>query len=318
MPGSRATASRTPSRPCVAGQQAGHRRGSQPHHRQQQSSGTPRGAGQRAALGRHLAHAAARAALAANRRQRRRINAGRHAIQNRAATEVTCANPERRNQRRPVAARHPRRRSARAGTSAELQNATEQRADHRHGHPQRHRLGRMADPRMTRERRYRADHGNFPPLGARARVLAGPVTVARTAFPARWTRPAGRADRQPINYHHTQPGFCCRRGSTAGSLYSTARPVGNARPLWQTSANTAKNSHRQRDRGPRSGSDPQSASGLAAIGDFFSRLTQANTWIRAAEVILGVVLLGIGIARITDAVPAATKIAKTAGAVALA
>jgi len=39
--------------------------------------------------------------------------------------------------------------------------------------------------------------------------------------------------------------------------------------------------------------------GLAAIGDFFQRLTQGNTWIRAGEVLLGVILLAIGVARVT-------------------
>lgn len=42
-------------------------------------------------------------------------------------------------------------------------------------------------------------------------------------------------------------------------------------------------------------------SGLKAIGDFFSRLTQANTWIRVGEVLLGVILLAVGMARITGA-----------------
>lgn len=62
---------------------------------------------------------------------------------------------------------------------------------------------------------------------------------------------------------------------------------------------------------------PNPLSGLAAIGDFFGRLGQANTWIRVAEVGLGIVLISIGIAKITNAVPIATKIAKTAGAGAL-
>lgn len=58
-------------------------------------------------------------------------------------------------------------------------------------------------------------------------------------------------------------------------------------------------------------------SGLAAIGNFLSTLGQANLWIRVGEVILGIVLLAVGVARITRAVPVATKIAKTAGAAAI-
>jgi hypothetical protein len=40
---------------------------------------------------------------------------------------------------------------------------------------------------------------------------------------------------------------------------------------------------------------------LQAIGDFFAKLGQANLWIRVGEVILGVILLAVGAARITHA-----------------
>jgi hypothetical protein len=50
--------------------------------------------------------------------------------------------------------------------------------------------------------------------------------------------------------------------------------------------------------------------GLAAIGDFFSRLTQASTWLRIGEGILGLLLIAVGTARMTHAVPAAAQIAK--------
>lgn len=53
--------------------------------------------------------------------------------------------------------------------------------------------------------------------------------------------------------------------------------------------------------------------GLAAIGDFFQRLSQANTWIRAGQVLAGLVLIAAGVARITHAIPAATKIATAVG-----
>lgn len=59
-------------------------------------------------------------------------------------------------------------------------------------------------------------------------------------------------------------------------------------------------------------------SGLAAIGDFFGRLTEGSTWVRVGEVVLGLILLAVGVARITHAVPAATRLAKTVGAVSLA
>lgn len=55
-----------------------------------------------------------------------------------------------------------------------------------------------------------------------------------------------------------------------------------------------------------------------AVPDFLSRLTSANLWERIGEVVLGIVLIAVGLARITHAVPVATQIAKTAGAVAVA
>ncbi len=40
---------------------------------------------------------------------------------------------------------------------------------------------------------------------------------------------------------------------------------------------------------------PNPLTGVAAIGDFFSRLTQASTWVRVGEVAVGLILLGIGL-----------------------
>lgn len=51
-------------------------------------------------------------------------------------------------------------------------------------------------------------------------------------------------------------------------------------------------------------------SGLAAIGDFFARLGQANTWIRAGQAVLGLILIGIGLARITGTANLASTIVK--------
>jgi len=59
-------------------------------------------------------------------------------------------------------------------------------------------------------------------------------------------------------------------------------------------------------------------SGLAAIGDFFQRMTQAKFWERAGEIVLGIILISIGLARLTRAVPIATAIAKKAGMAAVA
>jgi hypothetical protein len=50
--------------------------------------------------------------------------------------------------------------------------------------------------------------------------------------------------------------------------------------------------------------------GLAAIGDFFQRLTQGNTWLRIGEGLLGIILIAVGLAHMTRAVPIATAIAR--------
>lgn len=52
-----------------------------------------------------------------------------------------------------------------------------------------------------------------------------------------------------------------------------------------------------------------SLTGVAAIGDFFSRLGNANTWIRAVKVIAGGALIIIGVSHMTGA---NNKIARTA------
>ena len=62
-----------------------------------------------------------------------------------------------------------------------------------------------------------------------------------------------------------------------------------------------------------SGQAPNPLSGLQAIGAFFSDLSQASTWIRVAEVLAGLILIAVGVARITHAVPVATKVARAVG-----
>lgn len=48
----------------------------------------------------------------------------------------------------------------------------------------------------------------------------------------------------------------------------------------------------------------------SSLTDFLGRLTEANVWLRVAEVAIGVVLISVGLAKMTNAVPAATKIAE--------
>lgn len=51
-------------------------------------------------------------------------------------------------------------------------------------------------------------------------------------------------------------------------------------------------------------------SALDKIGDFVGRLSEASTWLRVGEVLLGIVLLAIGVARITGASNAVSSIVK--------
>lgn len=85
--------------------------------------------------------------------------------------------------------------------------------------------------------------------------------------------------------------------------------------VWFSSDSAAK-SFLSSEESPYQSGEPQNAiPGLTQIGDFFGLLTQSNTWIRLGQIVLGVILVAVGLARVTHAVPAATKIAKTVGAV---
>lgn len=52
--------------------------------------------------------------------------------------------------------------------------------------------------------------------------------------------------------------------------------------------------------------------GAAGVASFLGRLAQASTWIRVGQAVLGLILIAVGLARITHAVPVATTIANVA------
>lgn len=68
--------------------------------------------------------------------------------------------------------------------------------------------------------------------------------------------------------------------AAAGARQQSANPLNDA-------VNAAENSN--------------SLAGLAQIGDFFGALTQANTWIRAAKILVGGVLVIVALAHMTGA-----------------
>lgn len=90
-------------------------------------------------------------------------------------------------------------------------------------------------------------------------------------------------------------------GAAAGPYSTQAQAQAKATALNQSS--TATPSHIA----AQAASDVLTQSGINA----------GNWLLRIGEALLGIVLLAIGVARITRAVPVATKIAKTAGAGAL-
>jgi hypothetical protein len=61
--------------------------------------------------------------------------------------------------------------------------------------------------------------------------------------------------------------------------------------------------------------DVQNLGGLQAIGDFFNRLTQKNTWIRVGEAVAGLLLVWIGLSAITKGTAAEAPIKQTKKAI---
>jgi hypothetical protein len=55
---------------------------------------------------------------------------------------------------------------------------------------------------------------------------------------------------------------------------------------------------------------------ISKASGFFDDLTNAHFWVRVGQVVLGLILIAVGVAELTHAVPIATKVAKTVGATA--
>ena len=89
-----------------------------------------------------------------------------------------------------------------------------------------------------------------------------------------------------------------------------------AHPGWaRPTSNLAKATGQAAGQAANAASKAAGLTGLAAIGDFFQRLSQANTWIRVGEVLLGLALIIIGLAKLAEGTPlghAALKAGKAA------
>lgn len=76
------------------------------------------------------------------------------------------------------------------------------------------------------------------------------------------------------------------------------RDIASGYVEWFPSQQAAKNAHAGQTGPLGSGGEgvlPNPLAGLAAVGDFFNRLTQANTWLRVGEVVAGLLVLYLGL-----------------------
>ena len=86
-----------------------------------------------------------------------------------------------------------------------------------------------------------------------------------------------------------------------------------------TAAAAGKAAKAAADKAAQSGSIniPNPLSGLDAIGNFFGKLGESSTWMRVGEVLIGLIILGIGVNALFDNKPLQI-VTKTAGVAALA
>lgn len=154
---------------------------------------------------------------------------------------------------------------------------------------------------------------------------AGPYQTeakARAAFQA-GTRPPGCPDSGSGSWWLEETADIARGGAVWHEVQSASRP----RTGGNTGLAAVKGPYKTRADADKALSGLQNPkkifndlgipTGLAAIGNFFNKLGQAHTWIRVGEVLLGLILIAVGVAKITNAVPIATDIAKTAAKVAV-
>lgn len=128
------------------------------------------------------------------------------------------------------------------------------------------------------------------------------------------TRPGGPRGPQQTNYVVKEAAV--RPVNTVAGPFDTKQDAEN----WQSSANTAGNSPGSVAGGV--GDAVANATGINAIGNFFSALTEPHTWLRAVEVGVGGMIAYVGLkAMFPQAVNTVTapvkKAAKAAGTAAI-
>jgi hypothetical protein len=144
---------------------------------------------------------------------------------------------------------------------------------------------------------------------------SGKVVTLATSWYVIWTDNAAVSQRFQVQTYHI---ISTAKPPAVGSIYAGGTVTSVQGPYTsRKAAESAIGSTTTSGVGEGSGSGvasgnvniPAPLGGLAAIGDFFQRLTQAHTWERIGEVVLGLILIAVGVAKITNAIPVATKIA---------
>lgn len=90
--------------------------------------------------------------------------------------------------------------------------------------------------------------------------------------------------------------------------YRAAHPPTHKNPFNPTNPTNPANKGLRAGAGAAADAAKDAVTGVT--NDVLKPLFQGNIWIRVAEVALGVVLIAVGVARLTNALPVATKIAK--------
>lgn len=131
------------------------------------------------------------------------------------------------------------------------------------------------------------------------------------------------ADAHPGDDYYVQPSTGAIQRQSTGYLADALRALGYQGPYTWAQAQTVLELGKKvagTGAAPISSTAGEAATGqtgslpnpLAAVTDFLHRLTDSNTWLRVAEGILGLLLIAVGVAKLTNAVPVATTIARAA------
>lgn len=146
-------------------------------------------------------------------------------------------------------------------------------------------------------RAYLIQRGSFDAGAADVAGVHGYATIEQAYANPNTVDAASQVTIQQWNNHASLPAG----GGTFGTV-ETVNITAPAKPGAAPVVSTPQN--------PATAAASQDIPGLPAIGDFFSRLTEAATWIRIAKVVAGGVLLIVGLVHITGADNSVANVAR--------